>query len=81
MNPSLDSDVVSWSNMKRKTEDYRMCLVCDRIGLIKEGKNPYFVKELETGYVVLGDHSRTLMDGTPRKMICPGTTEKQFCAI
>lgn len=33
-----------------------MCLVCDRIRLIKEGKNPYFVKELETGYVVIGDH-------------------------
>ncbi len=24
--------------------------------MIREGKNPYFVKELETGYVVLGDH-------------------------
>lgn len=33
-----------------------MCLVCDRIELIKQGKNPYFVKELETGYVVIGDH-------------------------
>lgn len=33
-----------------------MCLVCDRIGMIKEGTNPYFVKELETGYVVIGDH-------------------------
>lgn len=33
-----------------------MCLVCDRIAWIKEGKNPYFVKELETGYVVIGDH-------------------------
>ncbi|MCD7883089.1 MAG: GNAT family N-acetyltransferase [Lachnospiraceae bacterium] len=31
-----------------------MCLICDRIQMIKEGKNPYFVKELETGYVVLG---------------------------
>jgi len=35
-----------------------MCGVCDRIQLIKEGRNPYFVKELETGYVVLGDHQR-----------------------
>lgn len=34
----------------------KMCLVCDRIAWIKEGKNPYFVKELETGYVVIGDH-------------------------
>lgn len=33
-----------------------MCLICDRIQMIREGKNPYFVKELETGYVVLGDH-------------------------
>jgi len=31
------------------------CLICERIGLIKEGKNPYFVAELETGYVVLAD--------------------------
>lgn len=33
-----------------------MCLICERIDWIKEGRNPYFVKELETGYVVLGDH-------------------------
>ncbi len=33
-----------------------MCLVCDRIEMIKKGENPYFVKELETGYVVIGDH-------------------------
>ena len=33
-----------------------MCLICDRIELIKSGDNPYFVKELETGYVVIGDH-------------------------
>lgn len=33
-----------------------MCLVCDRIETIKRGENPYFVKELETGYVVIGDH-------------------------
>lgn len=33
-----------------------MCLICDRINMIKEGTNPYFVKELETGYVVLGDN-------------------------
>ena len=34
------------------------CLICERIDLIKEGKNPYFVYELETGNVVLGDHQR-----------------------
>lgn len=33
-----------------------MCLICDRIAMIQAGTNPYFVKELSTGYVVLGDH-------------------------
>lgn len=33
-----------------------MCFICDRISMIKEGTNKYFVKELETGYVVIGDH-------------------------
>lgn len=33
-----------------------MCFVCDRIDMIKQGKNPYFVKELNTGYIVIGDH-------------------------
>ena len=33
-----------------------MCIVCDRIQMIKNNNNPYFVKELETGYVVLGDN-------------------------
>lgn len=32
------------------------CLICERIGMIREGVNPYFVAELETGYVVIGDH-------------------------
>lgn len=32
-----------------------MCLICDRIKMIQRGENPYFVRELETGYVVLGD--------------------------
>ncbi len=32
-----------------------MCLICDRIEMIKNGANPYFVRELETGYVVIGD--------------------------
>ena len=34
------------------------CLICDRIGKIRKGTNPYFVRELETGYVVIGDHQR-----------------------
>ncbi len=31
------------------------CLICERIQLIKENRNLYFVTELATGYVVLGD--------------------------
>lgn len=34
------------------------CLICERIEMIKNGANPYFVKELKTGYVVIGDHQR-----------------------
>lgn len=33
-----------------------MCLICERIEMIKRGENPYFVKELDTGYVVIGDN-------------------------
>ena len=33
-----------------------MCLICDRIEMIRNGTNPYFVKELKTGYVVIGDN-------------------------
>lgn len=33
-----------------------MCLICERIEAIKQQENPYFVKELKTGYVVIGDH-------------------------
>ena len=32
------------------------CLICTRIRRIKDGTNPYFVAELESGYVVIGDH-------------------------
>ena len=32
------------------------CLVCERISKILQKENPYFVAELETGYVVIGDH-------------------------
>lgn len=34
------------------------CLICEWIEQIQKGCNPYFVCELETGYVVLGDHQR-----------------------
>ncbi len=33
-----------------------MCFICERIEMIKKGTNPYFVKETETGYIVIGDH-------------------------
>ena len=31
------------------------CFICQRIDDIKNNKNPYFIKELKTGYVVLCD--------------------------
>ena len=34
------------------------CLICERMGQIERGENPYFVCALSTGYVVLGDHQR-----------------------
>ncbi|WP_461631541.1 HIT family protein [Labilibaculum euxinus] len=34
---------------------HHKCLVCERISKILNHENPYFVAELETGYVVLGD--------------------------
>lgn len=34
------------------------CGVCERIELTKNGKNSFFVRELKTGYVVLGDIQR-----------------------
>ena len=34
------------------------CLICEHIGQIERGENPYFVCALSTGYVVLGDHQR-----------------------
>lgn len=35
-----------------------MCLICDRIDQIHRGENPYFVREMQTGFVVIGDHQR-----------------------
>ena len=34
----------------------RKCLICERISLIKQGVSPHLVVELESSYVVLGDH-------------------------
>ena len=36
------------------------CGVCKRIEKIKRGENPYFVRELKSGYVVIGDYQRFL---------------------
>ena len=33
-----------------------MCEICDRIAAIRANQKPCFVRELETGYLVLGDH-------------------------
>ena len=40
----------------KKESSTTPCLICDRIANIKASENPYFVCELETGYVVIGDH-------------------------
>ena len=34
------------------------CLICERIAQIRNGTNPYFVRETNTGYVVIGDQQR-----------------------
>ena len=34
------------------------CSVCKRIEAIQKGENPFFVRELKTGYVVVGDYQR-----------------------
>ena len=35
---------------------FNTCLICDRITQIKTNTNRYYVKELKTGYVVIGDY-------------------------
>ncbi len=35
---------------------HKNCSICQRIKLIKQGKNPYLIKELTTGYAVLSDY-------------------------
>lgn len=42
-------------SLPSKPEMENDCRICLRIVQIKEDNNPYFVKELNTGYVVLGD--------------------------
>ena len=44
------------SRMKKEPISNDGCLICERIWRIKQGKSPHFVAELETGYVVIGDH-------------------------
>lgn len=36
------------------------CLICSRIDMITAGTNPYFVAELDTGYVVMGHELDTI---------------------
>lgn len=62
------------------------CLICERIEQIKRGENPYFVCELSTGYVVLGDHQRfcgyTLFcqsSTSPSCTTCRGNFGRAFC--
>jgi len=31
----------------------KACLICERIDLIREGENPFFVAETKTGFIVL----------------------------
>jgi len=40
--------------LNTRERDMPMCLICDVIERIKNGTNPYFVRELETGYLVIG---------------------------
>ncbi len=39
-----------------RNSERKSCLICDRINLIKKGKNKTFIMELKTCYVVFGDH-------------------------
>ncbi len=38
--------------------NFMSCLICERIEMIKNNINPYFVIELDTGYVVMADHQK-----------------------
>lgn len=42
--------------MNKNKLDSQKCLICQRIEQIKKNENPFFVMELESSYVVLGDH-------------------------
>ena len=37
-------------------EDFGACLVCERVRMAQEGRNPYLVTELDHTIVVIGDH-------------------------
>lgn len=56
----LDGSVTFPAKYYRRNfpQSSEICLVCDRIEKTRRGENPYFVRELETGYVVIGDHQR-----------------------
>lgn len=44
--------------IKKISKSRDKCEVCKRIAMIRDGRNPHFVIELETGYVVLNDYQR-----------------------
>ncbi|HJD30816.1 MAG TPA: HIT family protein [Candidatus Eisenbergiella stercorigallinarum] len=53
-------DHISHENPRIQVHDKPVagCGVCRRIEQTRQGQNPYFVRELETGYVVIGDYQR-----------------------
>ena len=44
------SSLAGCGGNNKKVEEGNMCLICDRIQQIKNGTNPYFVKELEPAF-------------------------------
>ena len=57
-----------------------MCLICDRIAMITNGTNPYFVKELQSGYVVIGDNQH-FIDSLTQFMPIVASNKKLSAAL
>jgi hypothetical protein len=32
------------------------CLICERVALARQGRNPYVITEMEHSYFIVGDH-------------------------
>lgn len=45
-----------YANCMKNEAIHDNCLICERIRRIKQKKNHYFVSELKTGYIVIGDY-------------------------